>query len=190
MKAHLKTIYSYIFNLNLLFKFNKIGKRFFLGKRTTLHKCKNSKITIGNDVKIGNDSRFSLYEPDNNPEIIIGNNCYIATHFTIMTASKVNIGNNVLIGSYVSIIGHNHGIDPSLDYGKQKLTSKSIIIEDGCWIGEKVCILPGVKIGKKSIIGTASVVTKNIPDYSIAVGNPAKVIKKYNFKTKKWDNVK
>ena len=69
----------------------------------------------------------------------------------------------------------------------QPLNSKAINIGDGCWLGEKVCVLPGVTIGKKCIIGAGSIVTKSIPDFSIAVGNPAKVIKKYNFETHKWD---
>jgi acetyltransferase-like isoleucine patch superfamily enzyme len=59
-------------------------------------------------------------------------------------------------------------------------------IEKGCWIGEKVIILPGVNIGKRSIIGAGSVVTKSIPEYSIAVGNPARVIKTWNKDKKQW----
>lgn len=72
----------------------------------------------------------------------------------------------------------------------QKLSCKNVIIDDGCWIGEKVCILPGVRIGKKSIIGAGAIVTKSIPDYSIAVGNPARVIKYYNFDKKRWESAR
>lgn len=56
-----------------------------------------------------------------------------------------------------------------------------VTIEDGCWIGQRCCIMPGTNIGKHSIIGTNSVVTKNIPPYSIAVGSPAKVVKTWDF---------
>ncbi|WP_279145834.1 DapH/DapD/GlmU-related protein, partial [Clostridium tyrobutyricum] len=63
---------------------------------------------------------------------------------------------------------------------------KEVVIEDDVWIGEMVCILPGVRIGKGSIIGAGAIVTKNIPKYSIAVGNPAKVVKNYNFNDKVW----
>ena len=62
-------------------------------------------------------------------------------------------------------------------------------IMDNAWIGESVSILPGVKIGKGSIIGANAVVTKDIPDYSIAVGIPARVVKKYNFQSAKWEKV-
>ena len=61
-----------------------------------------------------------------------------------------------------------------------------VLLENGVWIGNSTIILPGVTIGEKSIIGAGSVVTKSIPPYCIAAGNPAKVIKKYDFNTKMW----
>ena len=98
----------------------------------------------------------------------------------------------MLFASHVLITSENHGIDPELNipYMDQTLTSKPVEIGDGCWIGEKVCIMPSVTIGKKSIIGSGSIVTKSIPEYCIAVGSPAKVIKQYNFETHSWDRVK
>ena len=65
--------------------------------------------------------------------------------------------------------------------------ANDVFIGEGSWIGEKVCILSGVSIGKKCIIGAGSVVTKSIPSYSIAAGNPAKVLKVYNFESKRWE---
>jgi lipopolysaccharide O-acetyltransferase len=67
------------------------------------------------------------------------------------------------------------------------LYSSPVIIEENVWIGEYVSILPGVTIGRGSIIGSMSVVNKNIPAFCIAVGAPAKVIKRYNFTTNKWE---
>ncbi|MFR5466356.1 MAG: hypothetical protein ACLTHR_12100 [Agathobacter rectalis] len=64
-----------------------------------------------------------------------------------------------------------------------------VFIDDGVWIGNDVIILPNVHIGKKSIIGAGSVVTKNIPEFCIAVGNPAKVIKKFDIKENRWKKV-
>lgn len=97
-----------------------------------------------------------------------------------------------LIASFVAIVGENHGMDPEygLLYGKQPLIEKSVKIGENCWIGEKVIILPGVTIGDWAIIGAASVVTSGIPPYSMAVGNPAKLIKTYNFKTHRWEKIK
>ena len=86
---------------------------------------------------------------------------------------KIQIGNNVRIGPEVKILGATH------DYYYLNLPDrgKDVIISDYVWIGSNATILPGVSIGKGAVIGAASVVTKNIPPWSIAVGNPAKVIK-------------
>jgi lipopolysaccharide O-acetyltransferase len=111
--------------------------------------------------------------------------------------NSVKIGNNVLIASKVFISDHNHGFyglndrhDSPLSVPKDReLSFSSVVIEDNVWLGEFVAVLPGVTIGKGSIIGSMSVVSKNIPEFSIAVGSPAKVIKKYNFETSKWQSV-
>ena len=63
------------------------------------------------------------------------------------------------------------------------------MIEKNVWLGEFVSVLPGVKIGEGSIVGTMSVVNKDIPPYSISVGSPARVVKKYNFDTNKWEKI-
>ena len=132
-----------------------------------------------------------MYGNITKPSIIVGNRCYIGFGFTALSTanSKIEIGNDVLFASNVLITSENHGIDPetSIPYMNQELTGNEVSIGDGCWIGEKVIILPGVKIGKKCVIGAGSVVTKSVPDFSIAVGNPAKVIKRYDFSKKKWE---
>ena len=69
------------------------------------------------------------------------------------------------------------------------LSAKSMIIHDDVWIGELVSVFPGVEIGKGAIIGANSVVTKSVPEYCIVAGNPAKVIKKYDFESKQWIKV-
>lgn len=149
-------------------------------------------IEIGKETIILANSRIqNFYLDGKEPSIKIGNRCYICYYFTLLNASKVEIGNNVLIASHVLITSENHSMNPmsNTPYMDQPLTSAPVVIGDGCWIGEKTCILPGVFIGKKCIIGAGSVVTKSIPDYCIAVGNPARVIKKYNFNTKNWENI-
>lgn len=74
-------------------------------------------------------------------------------------------------------------MNPQLaSYFNQPLICKKVIIEDGGWLGDKVVVLPSVTIGEKSIIGASSIVTKDIPKYSIAVGNPAKLLKNLIFK--------
>lgn len=149
-------------------------------------------ISIGEKTIIFEHCRMANFPIEGiEPEIRIGKNCYIGSYFTILNASSVVLGDDVLVASHVLISSENHGMDPEseLSYAAQPLLSSPVTIGDGCWIGEKVCILPGVNIGKKCIIGAGSVVTKSIPDYSIAVGNPAKVIKKYDFETHNWEIV-
>ena len=71
----------------------------------------------------------------------------------------------------------------------QKVTTKQIELSDNIWIGANAVITAGVKIGKHCVIGAGSVVTKDVPDYCVAVGNPAKVVKKYNAITGNWERV-
>lgn len=123
------------------------------------------------------------------PNITIGKRCYFAYNLSILACDDIIIDDDVLIASNVLITSETHGMDPTseIPYMDQQLSVKSVHIKQGCWIGEKVCIMPGVTIGEKSIIGAGSIVTKSIPDYCIAVGNPAKVIKKYNFENETWE---
>lgn len=182
----------FLFHGFLLFRCKNIGKNFYLGKRAKINKYKY--LTIKDNVRIGDDARLSFYDVYNNeklsPSLYIGQRTYIGDHFTVLCADEVILEDDVLIASFVMISSENHGINPesTLPYGKQSLTTNKVKISKGVWIGERVSILPGVTIGEKSIIGTGSVVTKNIPAYSIAVGNPARVIKKYCFVDHVWKN--
>lgn len=147
-------------------------------------------ISVGDNTTIFSYSRLQCYPTFLPlPRIKIGNNCYIGYHFTILAGGDVTIDDWVLIASHVLITSHNHGMDPDSEiaYMNQSLTTSPVHIGKGCWIGENVCILAGVSIGEKSIIGAGSVVPRPIPPHCIAVGNPAKVIKKYNFREHKWE---
>lgn len=154
-------------------------------------------ITVGNDVILGKDLVMAVY-PEHcgkvnpaktkNGGIIIGDRVSANRRITIYCADSVKIGNDVLLGSDILITDNNHGMNPQAEeYINQPLTYSPTEIGDGCWIGEQVCILSGVKIGKKSIVAAGSVVTKDIPDYCIAAGSPAKVIKHWNFEKKIWE---
>jgi acetyltransferase-like isoleucine patch superfamily enzyme len=116
------------------------------------------------------------------PKILIGNDVSMEYDCHIGSINRVEIGNHVLIASRVYISDHTHGEITNADLlvvpNKRLIVSKGpIIIEDEVWLGEGVIILPNVRIGRSAIIGANSVVTHNIPPYSVAVGSPAKVIK-------------
>lgn len=92
---------------------------------------------------------------------------------------KIVIEDNCLVGSGVHIYTSNHRFDDtSLDIFEQGYSEpKDVILKKGCWIGASVIILPGVVIGKNSVVGAGSVVTKSVPDFCVVAGNPAKIIK-------------
>jgi len=152
-------------------------------------------LTIGYDTRVLKDASLeimdSYFDQRFQPAITIGNHCWIGARTQLIGAGKLTIGNDVFVAADVYITTLNHGMDPQnpTAYGLQPLQIQDVSIGDGCWIGTKVVILPGVTIGKRSIIGAGSIVTKSVPDYSIAVGNPAKVIKKYDFDKKAWIRV-
>lgn len=102
-----------------------------------------------------------------------------------LIASKVYIS-DIQHGCYNGTHFQDH---PETPPGDQLLNAKEVIIEDNVWIGESVSIMHGVTIGKGSIVSANSVVTKDIPENTIVVGNPAKPIKKYNIELKIWESI-
>lgn len=147
-------------------------------------------MSFGKNFTTGKYCRIETDRKIKKKTLIIGDNVQINDFVHISAWNKVIIGNDVLIASRVYISDVSHGnlnlYDISIPPKKQPLHFKEVIIEDKVWIGENVCILPGVNIGKCSIIGAGSIVTKDVPPYSIVVGVPAKVIKKYDFNTQSW----
>lgn len=110
--------------------------------------------------------------------IFCGENVYFNVNCVVLDCASVRIGDRVLFGPGVQIYTATHPTDAA---ARRTLESaKPIQIGNDCWIGGGAIILPGITIGNNCVIGAGSVVTKNIPDDSLAVGNPAKVIKKLN----------
>jgi acetyltransferase-like isoleucine patch superfamily enzyme len=121
--------------------------------------------------------------------LIIGKDVEINDYVHIAAGEKVEIGNDVLIASKVFISDLNHGNYTGSKPNKRGILTKPVKILDRVWIGENVCIMSGVTIGAGAIIGAGSVVTKDIPDNSIAVGNPCRVIKIFSREKKMWIKV-
>jgi acetyltransferase-like isoleucine patch superfamily enzyme len=149
-------------------------------------------VELGENVVIGfNSSMFTVCDSEHSKKIVIGKGTQIGSYNSFAAMNNLIIGNYVLFASFVNITDHSHVYEdinnPIMFQGS---TSKGpVIIEDNCWIGFGSHILSGIKIGKNSVIGANSVVTKNIPPYCVAAGSPAKIIKEYNFKSKSWKNV-
>jgi len=111
--------------------------------------------------------------------IILGEGCYINFNCGFVDDGKIIIGNKVMFGPSVTIATVGHPLNP--DY-REYMYAAPVTIGDNCWIGAAVVILPGVSIGKNSVIGAGSIVTHSIPSDTIAVGNPCRVVRKLNEK--------
>lgn len=155
-------------------------------------------IDLGDKLTTGFGCRLEVHPVEKSEQkyLIFGNNVQLNDYVHIAAGEKVVIGNDVLIASRVFISDLNHGSysgnnqdSPLTKPNERLLSAKPIYIKDNVWIGENVCVLAGVTIGQGSIVGSMSVVTKDIPDFSIAVGVPAKVIKQFDFKENKWKAV-
>lgn len=155
-------------------------------------------IRLGKGMTCGRGCRFEAYPQGVGGKVLtIGSNVQINDYVHITASSRVQIGDNVLMASriYISDVQHGNYSDPDPEKQSQpetiakdrKLSSKPVTIEDNAWIGEGVCILPGVTVGRCSIVGANSVVTKDVPPSCIVAGNPARIIKKYDVQTKKWE---
>lgn len=102
----------------------------------------------------------------------IGKNVFINSNSLLMSRGGITVEDNVMMAANVQIISNNHD-----EYKRQILTCKPVLIKEGAWIGAGATILPGVSVGKHAIVGACAVVTKDVPDYAVVVGSPAKVIK-------------
>ncbi|MEZ4888275.1 MAG: acyltransferase [Chitinophagales bacterium] len=102
----------------------------------------------------------------------------------------LRVGNDVMFAQNVILSGLNHGYeDITTPIRQQKCTTSEIVVEDNVWIGANAIVTAGVRIGKNSIVAAGSVVTKDVPFYTIVAGNPAKPIKQYNFETETWERI-
>ncbi len=152
-------------------------------------------ITIGDNTSFGEGVFLTAWDTYNytengvgktqhfTPEIIIGSNCHFGFQNHITSVNRISIGDNLLTGKWVTITDNSHGetsveqmdVDPL----QRPIVSKGpVVIGNNVWIGDKATVLPGVSIGDGSIIAANAVVTKDVPAYSVAAGNPARIIKR------------
>ena len=157
-----------------------------------------SNINFGIGLTTGIGCRIEAF-PRIKDNIVLkfGNNVQLNDYVHITAVESVIIGNNVLLASKIYISDCSHGSyngnvedsHPNSYPANRPLFAKPVVIEDNVWIGEFVSVLPGVTIGKGTIVGANSVVTKSLPANVIAVGTPAIPIKKFNFLTSRWEKL-
>jgi len=148
-----------------------------------------SRIAIGSRCSIGEDCWFNVNQRGvEGPAIIVGDSCFIGRRNFFTAGSQIILGDYALTGVDCHFLGANHSFaDPLKPYVISEVpTEEPIMIGTNCWLGSSVIVLRGVRIGYGSIIGAGAVVTRDIPPFSIAVGNPAQVLRRYNFASGQW----
>jgi acetyltransferase-like isoleucine patch superfamily enzyme len=162
-------------------KYLEAGKDLIIEDYAELNCLSRQKIIIGERVSIG---KFAIIRPTNSyggeigEGLKIGNNSNIGPYCYIGCSGYIEIGNNVMISPRVSIYAENHVFDRTdITMKEQGVNRQFVKIEDDCWVAANSIILAGVTIGKGSVIAAGSIVTKDIPPYSIVAGVPARVIK-------------
>lgn len=153
-------------------------------------------ISVDEETFIGKDFLLAVYSINKESlpvgSIAIGKRVAMQSNVRISCIDSVVIEDDALFGSNILIIDNEHGMNPVMpgSYAKQDNGGiKPVHIGKGCWICDQVIILPGSDVGDRSIIGANSVVSGKIPPYSIAVGSPAEVIKKWDFEKNMWVKV-
>ena len=186
MLVHLNHLYNKLYTERMKKVFASVGDNAYI--MSNIYVRGGQKIIIGNNFYCYWGVRIETYSCHNgmkfNPQIIKGNNVSINPDCHIWAINRIEIHDGVLMASRVFITDHFHGkinreellVSPQ----KRILFAKgTVIIKKNAWLGEGVAVMPGVTIGENSVIGANAVVTKDIPDNSIAVGIPAKVIKQF-----------
>lgn len=123
------------------------------------------------------------------PRLIIGNRVHFGKMNRIGCDNKIVIEDDVLFAPHVHISDRNHGFeDIHVPISRQKVTSKgSVVIGAETWLGFGCQVMSGVKIGRHCVIAAGAIVVKDVPDYCIVGGNPARILKQYNQETRKWE---
>lgn len=151
------------------------GKDVVIKRNVEFRLADGSVLEIGDGATIQDYAFFQLTLP--NPKVYIGRNTVIGRRNIVTAKNSIRIGDNVLIGSDVQIIDHGHGLSRACLIREQSALIGTVSIGDDVWIGAGAKILMGAKIGTGAVIGANAVVTGDIPEFAIAVGIPARVIR-------------
>ena len=157
------------------------------GKNVVIRRWVRMDVVPFNHFSIGDNSMIEDFTTVNNGvgDVLVGKNSLIGLGNVII--GPVTIGDNVILAQNIVASGLNHNYsDTTQPIHQQGVSVAPIVIEDDCWIGANTVITAGVTIGRHCVIAAGAVVTKNIPPYAVAVGNPARVIKQYDQSRNEW----
>lgn len=153
------------------------GEHVFIGERVVIYQAhQGGPVELGNGVHLHRDS---IIETGQGGSVIIGDHTHIQPRCQFSGyKGSIRIGRGVQIAPYCAFYPYDHSFEPNHLISEQPIYSKGdIVIGDDAWLGVGVCVLDGARIGKGAVIGAGSVVTGDIPDYSIAFGVPTRVMK-------------
>lgn len=161
------------------------GKRALIRRRVRLDVMPFNRFTLGRDSTIEDFSTINNGVGD----VVIGERTRIG--ISTILIGPIRIGNDVGLGQHVVASALNHGYqDISKSIFLQPVITAPIRIEDEAWIGANAVLVAGVRIGKHSVVAAGSVVTKDVPDYAVVAGNPARIMKQYNPQSEKWERIR
>ena len=168
---------DYIYTGYLRHRFAHLGQSVIAWRALKIYGLE--RVSIGNDTNIDTQVQFTT-QPTGS--ITIGSHCLIRAYCHITAADSITIGDHLLTGTNVLITDNAHGLNSrehlQLPPRQRPVVSKGpVIIGNNVWLGNNVCVLAGVTIGDGAVIGANSIVTHDIPAYSVAAGSPARVIK-------------
>ena len=176
------------------YPFPSVGKGVSVHYSCELQRSRAKYIRIGNDVVLGravwmNIPNVSICE---DPAIVLEDGCRIGRRSMISAKNQIHIMRETILAPSVLIMDHNHAFeDVTIPIGQQPMTPGGTIrIEEGCWIGYGaaiVCSRDEIVIGRGSVIGANSVITRSVPAYSVVVGNPGRIVKQYDPISKNWE---
>ena len=161
------------------------------GKNTIVRRNSRLDVFPYNKFDLGDRSTIESFATINNGvgNVIVGAGTIVGIGSVVI--GPVSIGNNVMLAQNIVISGLNHGYtDVAISPSLQKVECKPIVIQDDVWIGANSVITAGVTLGKHSVIGAGSIVTKDVPEFSVVVGNPAKIIKQFDQLSGDWITIK
>ena len=161
------------------------------GKQTIIRRNTRMDVLPFNNFHIGNNSIIESFSTVNNGvgDVIIGDRSKIGISNVVI--GPIKIGNDCIFAQNIVLSGLNHGYeDVNISPEDQPITATEIIVEDEVWIGANAVVVAGVTIGKHSVVAAGSIVTKDVPAYSVVGGNPAKILKQYNPESKKWERIR
>lgn len=164
-----------------------VGDRSYIDR--TAQFTGSKRIRIGKHCAVGADTWLNVNDWHSPGYAIeIGDFCFIARRNFFTAGAHIRIGDYCLTGPDCHFLGAGHALDdPMIPYAiAQVVTDSKIDVGVNCWLGAKVTVLKGVKIGHGSIIGAASLVTRDVPPFCMVMGAPAKIVKRYRFAEKRW----